>query len=454
MSYPPSRRGFLRNLAFFSGGLATVPLLGGRPREAADSTVFVITDFGAAGDGRTNDAAAIQAAIDRCSESGGGTVVVPAGRRFLTGSFVLKSNVDFQLGTGAELLASTDRQHYQRDTLIHALGARNLSISGRGTIHGQGRSFMREELPHIYRAQPWRPRIMILENCENVRLTDFTIRDSPLWTVHLAGCRDVAIRSLTILNDRRVPNCDGIAVDSSRNVRISGCHIEAGDDCIVLKTLDTYAQYGACENVTVHGCTLESTSAALKIGTETVNDIRNVVFSGCVIRDSHRGLAIMLRDHATVENVLFSDMYVETRYFHPDWWGAAEPIYISALPRTAATEVGRVRNVRFSNVVCRSENGVLLHGSFDSIPEDILLQNVKLSLERWTREAGNRQDLRPSYRAGLSERPTAGIYGRHLQDLVLERTTLEWSGDFAPDTALDFENVAGLENHHFRERRR
>jgi hypothetical protein len=448
----PSRRGFLRNLAFFSGGFATAPLLGSRGLGAGDSATFDITDFGAVGDGVTDDAPAIQAAIDRCSGSGGGAVLVPSGGRHLTGSFVLKSNVNLVLGTGAELLASTDRGHYQRDTLIHAQDAQNLSISGRGTIQGQGRSFMREELPHIYRAEPWRPRLMILENCRNVRLTDFTIRDSPLWTVHLAGCDDVAIRSLTILNDRRIPNCDGIAVDSSRNVRISDCHIEAGDDCIVLKALETYARYGPCENVTVHGCTLESTSAALKIGTETVNDIRNVVFSGCVIRDSHRGLAIMLRDGGTVENILFSDMIVETRYFHPDWWGAAEPIHVTALPRTAQTPPGRVRNVRFSNILCRSENGALLHGFPGSAPDDVRLENVRITLERRTDQAGERQDLRPSHLEGLSQRPAAGVYGRHVRDLVMDGVIVHWGDGIGAGNALDLEHVSGLENRHFRER--
>jgi polygalacturonase len=451
MSNVPSRRGFLQKLAIFSGGFATTPLLGSRPFRAGDTGVFNIMNYGAAGDGRTNDAAAIQVAIDRCSAAGGGTVAVPAGKRFLTGSIQLKSNINLLLGTGAELVASTDQNHYRGGTLIHANDAHNVSIAGRGTIQGQGRQFMREELPHIYRAKPWRPSVMILEACSNVRLRDFTIVDSPLWTVHLAGCNDVAINGLSILNDRKVPNCDGIAVDSSRNVRISDCHIEAGDDCIVLKTLQEYAGYGACENVTVHNCTLASTSAALKIGTETVSDIRNVIFNGCVIRDSHRGLAIMLRDQGTVENVVFSNLYVETRLFHPDWWGAAEPIYVTALPRTNETRLGTLRNVRFTNIICRGENGAIMHGTAASPPRDVLLENVKISLDRWTGEVGERQDLRPAYGAGLSRRPTTGVYGRHLRDVVLHRVTVERGGPFRSAQALDFESVVGLENVHFRE---
>lgn len=411
-----------------------------------------ILEFGARGDGVANDAAAIQAAIDRCARQGGGTVLVPSGRKFLTGTFELKSNVHLLVDTGAEILASLNPDHYREGTLILAKGADNLTLGGRGTIHAQGRQFMREELPYIFRAKSWRPRMMVLEGCRNLRMRELTLRESALWTVHLAGCEDVAIQGLSILNDRKIPNCDGIAVDSSRNVRISDCHIEAGDDCIVLKTLRQFSHYGACENVTVQGCTLYSTSAALKIGTETVNDIRNIVFNNCVIQDSSRGLGIMLRDEGTVENVLFSNMTVETRYPDPDWWGVAEPIHISALPRKEGLKVGKVRNIRFSNLICRSENGAVLHGSEESVPEDIILENVKIRLEKWAPFEGGKQDLRPSDRVGLSERPTAGIYARKVSDLVLHRCTVEW-GDWVPEyfgSALEVHEVAGLHNVHFR----
>lgn len=447
------RRDFLQKMALV-GGAGTIPLAAGGEVERAQGRVYDVVDFGARGDGRTNDAAAIQAAIDRCTRDGGGTVLVPSGGRFLTGTFELRSKVHLLVDTGAEILASLEPEHYREGTLILAKGAHDLTLSGRGTIDAQGRRFMREELPYIFRPGPWRPRMMVLENCRNLRLRDLTLRESALWTVHLAGCQDVAIDALSILNDRKIPNCDGIALDSSKNVRISDCHIEAGDDCIVLKTLRQYARYGACENVTVRGCTLQSTSAALKIGTETVNDIRDVIFSDCVVRDSSRGLGIMLRDEGTVENILFSNLTVETRYPDPDWWGVAEPIHISALPRTAGQKVGRVRNVRFSNILCRGENGVVLHGSAESVPEDILLENVKVRLEKWSSFAGGKQDLRPSDRLGVSTRPTAGIYARRLRDLVLHRCSVEWGEPRPPyfGSALEIQEVEGVENHYFRER--
>ncbi len=455
MKPDPSRRTFFRKAALFTGGAAAFP---GTNHTAAPlpGTLYNILDFGAKGDGTTNDADAIQQAINHCNETGGGTVLVPAGKTFLTGSFELKSHVNLHIEHGATLRASLNPDHYRAQVLIEANKANHISLTGRGTIHAQGRQFMREELPDIFRPKPWRPRMMVLEHCRNVRMRDLTLRESALWTVHLAGCTDVAIDGLSILNDRKIPNCDGIALDCCRNVRITGCHIEAGDDCIVLKTLRRYAHYGPSENITVTGCTLASTSAALKIGTETVNDIRNVIFSGCVIRDSSRGLGIMLRDEGSVEHVIFSDITIETRFFHTDWWGAAEPIYVTALPRETGKAIGRVRDVRFSNIICRSENGVFLRGSEESMLSDVSLENVKVHLERWTDWPGGRHDMRPSDRLGVYEHPTAGFYLHHAQDSALHRCTVAWGAERPTyfRHALETHDVIGLENVHFKERDR
>ena len=452
MSSPRSRRRFLKNATLASGGGVGASLVGGRTAPDAGPSIYNVLDFGAEGDGQTNDAAAIQEAIDECTAAGGGTVLVPAGATFLTGSLRLKSGVNLHLESGATLLASPNPDDYDQQVLLYALDAERISLTGRGTIDGQGRTFMAELDEDHHQPKDWRPRMMILEHCQNVRLRDLTLRESALWTVHLAGCTDVAVDGLSILNDRKLPNCDGIAVDCSTNVRIRDCHIEAGDDCIVLKTLEQYAEYGPCENVTVTGCTLASTSAALKIGTETINDIRNVVYTNCVARSSSRGLGIMLRDGGTVENILYSNITVETRYYEGNWWGAAEPIYITALPRDAGRELGTVRNVRFSNIVCRGENGVFIRGSEERAVEDVLLQNVKVQVEKWAEDGGGTHDVRPAAEyEGIHEHPTAGVYCEKARGVTLDRCTVEWSED-SPSYfrhALEVHDVNDLETVHF-----
>ena len=416
-------------------------------------------DFGAVLDGRTNDRVALQRAIDAAFAAGGGTVAIPAGRHLLTGSFEVKSRVTLQLEPGSRLVASTARADYRGSVWIEAFGAEEIAFTGTGTIDGRGIAFMAEELPHIFRPKPWRPKVMVLEGCRRVRVTDLTVRDSPNWTLHFAGCDDVVVRGVTILNNLKIPNCDGIDPDHSRNVRISDCHIEAGDDCIVIKNRPEYMRYGPSENIVVTNCTLVSTSAALKLGTETHDDIRHVVFSNCVIRGSHRGVAIVLRDEGSIEHVLVHNLTIETKLFHPAWWGAAEPIHVSARPRTPGGKVGRLRGLRFSQILARGEGGVFIAGSEGSLPEDILLENITVELAPPADFRRSRIDGRPPeppaspvsatpFRAGqergVEEAPLAGFRVRQARDVSLVRCTVRWIGE-KPADAIAVDSMAAGE---------
>lgn len=428
-------------------------------------------DYGAMLDGVTNDRVALQRAIDAAHAAGGGTVAIPAGRHLLTGSFEMKSHVTLHLEPGSRILASTAESDYRAAVLIEAFDAEEIAFTGTGTIDGRGTLFMAEEFPHIFRPKPWRPKLMVLEGCRRVRLSDLTFRDSPNWTLHFAGCDDVAVRGLTILNNLKIPNCDGIAPDHSRNVRISDCHIEAGDDCIVVKNRPEYMRYGPSENIVVTNCILVSRSAALKLGTETHDDIRNVVFSNCVIRGSHRGVAIVLRDAGSIENVLVQNIVIETSLFHPAWWGAAEPIYVSAQPRVPGGKIGTLRGLRFSHILARGEGGIFIAGSEAGAPEDIVLDRVTIELTPKSDFPRSRIDVRPpepaeppggtaAFRAGqtrgVTDEPLAGIRVRDARDVSLLHCTVRWIGERPADAiAIDATNASQpvrIEN--FREERR
>lgn len=125
--------------------------------------------------------------------------------------------------------------------------------------------------------------MIYVEKSNHITFKDITIVDAPFWTLHPAGCDDVLIDRIRILNDLDVANSDGIDPDHCSNVRILGCHVECADDCICLKASKGNAEYGPCENIIIDGCTLVSTSAAIKIGTEGVGDFRNVLVQNCVI---------------------------------------------------------------------------------------------------------------------------------------------------------------------------
>ena len=185
---------------------------------------------------------------------------------------------------------------------------------------------MGKELEDSYELKPVtdfdpRPHVLTLINIEKTVIRDVTIRNSAYWTVHLIGCNDVSIDGISILNNLKIRNGDGIDVDHSKNVRIANCHIESGDDCICLKNRREFEEYGSCEDIVVTNCTMVSRSCAIKIGSENMDKINNVLFNNCIIKNSNRGIGIQNRDEGTVTNVIFSNMIVDCMFFSDVWWG-------------------------------------------------------------------------------------------------------------------------------------
>lgn len=437
---------------------------------------YCITEFGATGDGQTLATEAIQKAIDAAHNSGGGRIVVPTGGSFVTGSIELKSNTELHVERGGVLLGSDDIFLYTGQAfpkaedperrgwaLITADRADNIAVTGGGVIDGQGKKFMAELQQYHYKPINQRPQMFTFVDCTNVTFRETTFRDSANWCMNLCGCENVLITGIRILNDTALPNCDGIDPDHCRNVMISDCYIEAGDDCIVIKNRREHPDGGPCENITVTNCVLMSTSTAIKIGTESEDDFRNITFSNCVIRSSNRGLSIQLRDFGNVENILFSDCIVETRYFNPTWWGRAEPIYVTAIHRADGTKLGRVKNVRFRNILCRSENGVFIAGSEDSPIEGLVLDGVRVEIDKWSKWPGGVQDRRPCMQddsnfsidwrkdQGLVEHATPGVYMEHTDGALLRNIEIAW-GENTQDYwshAIEAHNAPGLRLENF-----
>ncbi|TVR54426.1 MAG: hypothetical protein EA425_02000 [Puniceicoccaceae bacterium] len=424
---------------------------------------YPITDFGAVGDGTSNDAPAFQKAIDACSRDGGGRVVVPSGRVYRCGTFFLKDDVELHLERGARVLASPDREDYDEkfSVVVCALDARNIALTGGGEINGNGPSFMGEKLPHIYKKKQngWRPFPIRFHDCTNVTIRDVLIRQSACWTLTLEGCEDAIISGIRLINDDLIPNDDGIDICNCNRVIISDCHVRAGDDAIVMKSMPNRrgGPTKPCENITVSNCVLESRSFGLSLGCEARAPLRNMTFDNVVIQNSHRGIGVHLSHGCDVENVVFSNMVVETRHFHPAWWGCAEPIYVVAIPWTPEEKIGAIRHVRFSNILCRSENSAVIYGWEPRNIENLVLDNVRIEIDRWSEFEGGRFDLRPfpgedPRTNHLVDQPTSGFYVKNATDVTIRNCRVAW-GDNRQQYhrhAIEAHGVKGIAIENFR----
>jgi len=480
-------------------GSAFFPLRLSAQSSRKPASEFDVLEFGAVGDGVALDTAAIQRAIDAAAATGGGArVLLRGGRRYLIGSLQLKGGIDFHLADDATLLVSTRREDYgsalgaQSSALaqsssdmggtpmprlaaaaggpggppasspngvvrqwpvevaaLTALEAHGLRITGTGTIDGRSREFMTgfDAENEWWRPGAFRPRLFVLTGCRDLELHDVLLRQAPSWTVHLVGCEHVLIDRVRIDNQLDVPNCDGIDPDHCRDVEIRGCHIVCGDDAIVVKTSRQGAAYGPCANIVVKDCEIETQDAGVKIGTETTQDIHDIRFERCKIRSSCRGLCIQLRDEGNIFNVDFSDIEFVSRYHSAPWWGRGEAISLTAIPRVPQGKVGTIHDVRIRNVTGRAEDSVRVSGTPESRIQDVRLENVAVTLDRWTKYPGGVFDNRPTTAyPGLEPHGTPGFNIRYADNVVLDRCRVEW-GQNRPDYfthALEASDVTGL----------
>lgn len=436
-----------------------------------------ILNFGATGDGITPDTAAIQAAIDKVHAEGGGMVIVPGGRTFVCSGIRIRSNVHLYLEPGSVILASTEKSDYedsQFGAVIEAADADNISLTGFGRIEGKGSCFVKEDLGYIYDVKSWRPGLLFFLDCRHVTLRDLSLAESPWWTIHLVGCNDVLVEAIRIHNDLKMPNCDGIDPDHCQSVRISNCHIQCADDCIVFKNTAQYRDRGPCRDITVVGCTLMCTATAIKIGSESVDDFENISVTACTIKSSSRGFGIQLRDQGSVRNVIFTNSTIETRLFDDHFWGKAEPIHISVTRRfklgfqelpdwNKANRLGRVSNILCANLICTSENGIVLVGELNEgesgTPIDtVMIKSCLLDIKKWTKWPGGELDLRPfggplsgvssgiregKTDPGVRKQPFSAVYLENARGVSLDDVRVNWAPEL-PDYyryALEARNV-------------
>lgn len=428
-------------------------------------TTYDITTYDAIADLTVNSANAIQKAIDACTAAGGGTVLVPAGRSFMCGSIVLKSRVRLHLEPGSRLIGSPDIADYvsyehlelfaKSDFCrfwIFAKDAQQVTIDGEGTLDGNSPAYTVERLESHTKARSPRAQSVVFLGCQDVVMRGIRIVNTPSWAVRPAGCDRVLIHGVTILNDLGLVNSDGIDIDCSRSVRIVNCHVEAGDDAISIKgRREIAAQYGACEDIVVTGCVLESHCCAFRLGCESCVDFRRIVFSDSVIRRSHRGIAIDCRDESVIEDILFSGIQVDTVHSHRVWWHEGEAIWICQVPDVpghyadnSGGRVARLRNIVFRDISITTEQGVYVQGADgEHHPGDILFDNVRVHMHKRSKHPAGFMDPRPNRpgfavagHRGIEEDTPWGTLFRHdlpafffdrARDITLRNCRVTWA---------------------------
>jgi hypothetical protein len=159
----------------------------------------------------------------------------------------------------------------------------------------------------------------------------------------------------------------------------------------------------------------------VKIGTETTQDVHDIRFERCEIRSSSRGLCIQARDEGSVYNIDFRDIKFVSRYHSDPWWGRGEAISLTAIPRGPQSKIGTIHDVRIQNVSGRAENSVRVQGSKESRIRGVTLENVAVTLDRWTQYPGGLFDNRPTTAyPGIEQHGNPGFSIRYADNVVLK----------------------------------
>ncbi len=422
-----------------------------------------IRNFGAVGDGVATDTAAVQSAVDACAASGGGTVVVPAGR-YLVGTVELRDRVTLHLEAGAVLVGSVRREDYrfveapagcalkaERIGLIYAFGCEDVAVTGRGRIAGQGHEFWTpippEELgeawntiPPRFTTQAWRPMMVLFEQCRNVLVEGVVFDDAPAYAGWLIDCEHVAVCGVTVLNEFYGPNTDGFHFCSCRAVRVEGCDFTTGDDALAVDGNGT----GPSDGMTISGCTFHTSVNALRVYTGldpgmTPEDsaravVRNVTMSNCAVTNA-AGVLNITAENGLIENVAVSNLAVTQ-----EQEGTA--FYLMNMR-------GRIRNVRISQVVARGNGAATVMGTAGQPLEGIRLEDIDFRVTPKRKWHGREMpDPVPAY--GHAHFAPWGVFVRNVRDMVVRNVTFRWEAadagveDAEDDFPLKCREVDGL----------
>ncbi|GAB2519621.1 rhamnogalacturonidase [Spirosoma aerophilum] len=385
---------------------------------------YVITDFGALADSTLVQTGAIQKAIDAAAQQGGGVVVIPKGT-FMSGALFFKPKTHLYVAPGAVLKGSNNIADYPKlpsrmegqsldyfAALVNAYQVDGFTISGKGTIDGNGLRFWeafwarRKENPNCTNLEVSRPRLVFIWKSNNVQVQDVRLHNAGFWTSHYYQCRNVKVLDAHIYSPYKpikAPSTDAIDLDACVNVLIKGCYMSVNDDAIALKGgkgpwADRVPSNGANTNILIEDCEFGFCHSALTCGSEAIHN-RNIIMRNCHVSEADRVLWLKMRpdtpqlyEYIALENIkgqAHSLLYVKpwTQFFdlqgRPDVpISYSDHIHLKNIELScdtffdvAISEHDRLSNFKFENIIVDSKNAAINK----KVVNGITLKNVKIN---------------------------------------------------------------------------
>jgi hypothetical protein len=348
-----------------------------------------VLDFGAIGDGSTNNTLSIQAAIDSCFEAGGGEVLIPSGD-YVSSTIVLKSNVTLRVNGNLEAVTGMGNfpeipynlaswsDTYTKKSLIFAEQANHIRLTGSGKIIGSGQDIgvLLENNKNL------RPFGIRFHRCVGVLIDSLKFETAPQWMFHIARCDSITIRAIDVYNQGFGSN-DGINIDACKHVLIENSVFDCNDDPIAIKTHSE----DECSDVLVRNCTIATFERGVKVGNESLGPFKRIRFENISINQSsfplpvspQTAIYLAIADGGSADSISFENIQINTDY--------DTPIFIRLNDRGnnysgIHPPVQFLRNVLIKNVVCQASTTIPC--SITGIPgfsvENIRIQNIQLQL--------------------------------------------------------------------------
>lgn len=362
---------------------------------------YILTDFGVTNDSTVLQTKKVQAVIDLAAKNGGGVIIVPKGT-FLISSVFFRQGTHLYLEKGAVLKGSDDISDYPVVTtrmegqtvkyfpaLINADGLDGFTISGKGTLNGNGLRFWkafwkrREWNPKCTNMDEMRPRIIYISNSKNIQIEDITVKNSPFWSTHYYKSEFVKLLNLTILAPKapvKAPSTDAVDIDACTNFLIKNCYMSVNDDAIALKggkgpKADKAPENGENRNIIIEDNNFGFCHSALTCGSESIHNY-NIIFRNSKVNGASRLLHLKMRpdtpqhyEYITVENITGN---VKT-FLYVKGWNQFFDLKGEERPRTSLAN-----NIVLKNIDISCETAFAVEASDLYQLTDFTFENLKI----------------------------------------------------------------------------